>query len=380
MHVRDEANRADQMGLTSPALAVTLAVTVTVLLAVILLGWRRLAGRGVRYIALRITAACALQASVLSLVFVLVNNSLLFYSSWSDLVGADTGGGTVLAVQGVSVDAGNRVDVLSRSAVTVPGVPQAGGHLDRVRIHGALSGLTVPGRLFLPAGYRRGANGGQRYPVIVVITNQAANDSSPYGARRLAGAASAQIAAGRLQPVILLFVPARLSRSDQGCLNQPGGVQGETFFAQDIPRVLQTAVDASTSASQWALLGDRSGGYCSLQLALDDSTVFSIAVAPRASYTRPPGAGVVASSPQLRQQDNLMWQLQHLPPQPLSVLFAGPGTASGLGPARGLAALARPPMRAASVGLGSGRWPLAPVLDWIGATLPAPAALAAAAG
>jgi hypothetical protein len=365
------------VGLTSPVLAVLLGVTVAVLLAGILLGWRRLAGRGARRVALRAAAVCALQASVLSLVFVLVNNSLVFYSSWSDLVGSDTGGGTVQAVRAGHSGAADPVALLSKSAVTVPGVPRAGGRLDSVEIHGALSGLTAPGRLFLPRGYQRSTATGPRYPVIVVITDQAANDSSPYAADRLAGAAAAQIAAGRLRPVILLFVAAALSRSDRGCLNQPGGIQAQTFFAQDVPRALQTAVGASTSASQWALLGDQAGGYCSLQLALDDSTVFSVAVAPRGRYTRPPGTSQIAGSPQLSQQENLMWQLRHLPPQPLSVLFAGPGAATGLGAARGLAGLVRSPMRAAAAGLGSGRWPLAPVLDWIGAALaasPAPAA------
>jgi len=183
-------------------------------------------------------------------------------------------------------------------------------------------------------------------------------------------------AAGRLPLAILLFLPAGLSSSDQGCLNQPGGVQAQTFFAQDVPRVLQTAAAASSSASQWALLGDQSGGYCALQLALDDSGVFSVAAAPPASYARPPGPGA-AGSPQLSQQDDLLWQLRHLPPQPLSVLVAGPGAAPGLGPARELAALARPPMHVASASLAPGRWPLTPVLDWIGAVLRAPAPLTA---
>jgi hypothetical protein len=367
------------MALTSPLLAVALGTTVTVLLAGILLGWRRLAGRGARRVALRAVGLCALQASVLGLVFVLVNNSLVFYSSWSDLAGSDTGGGTVRAAAGGSAGPAGSLTLLSRSAVTVPGLPRAGGRLDSVRIHGGLSGLTVPGHLFVPPGYGGRASRGRLYPVIVVISNREADRSAPYGALRLAAAAAAQIAAGRLPPAILLFLPAGLSPSDQGCLNQPGGVQEQTFFAQDVPRVLQTAAAASTSASQWALLGDQSGGYCALQLALDDSAVFSVAVAPPASYTRPPGPGA-AGSPQLSQQDDLLWQLRHLPPQPLSVLVAGPGAAPGLGPASGLAALARPPMHVASASLSPGRWPLAPVLDWIGAALRPPAALAPGPG
>ena len=55
------------------------------------------------------------------------------------------------------------------------------------------------------------------------------------------------------------------------------------------------------------------------------------------------------------------------------MLFAGPGAAAGLGRDARFAALARPPMRVASIGLAGGRFPLAPVLDWLGTTLRSPA-------
>jgi hypothetical protein len=362
------------MGLTSLALVFLLGAAVAVLLSAVLLAWRRLAGRGPRRIAARAAALVALQAAVLSLIFVVANRSLEFYSSWSDLMGAETGGGTLLAVRGGGVSSADAVTVLARSAVPVPGVASAGGRLESVRIHGELSGLTVLGHLYLPAGYGRAAAAGRRYPVIVVITNQEASLTSPYGARRLAGAAAAQTAAGRLAPVIMLVLPAWLGRSDQGCLNIPGGTQGQTFFAQDVPQELQTAFRASTSPGSWALLGDQSGGYCALQLAMDDSTVFSVAVAPPGRYTQAPGPAVAAASPQLRHQDNLLWQLRHMPLQPVSVLFAGPGPVAGFGPAQVFAGLARSPMRAAAADLGTGRWPLAPVLDWVNAAMKAPAA------
>jgi hypothetical protein len=359
------------MELTSAALVFVLGGAVVVLLGSILLSWRRLAGGGLRRVAARAAILCALQLSVLSLIFVVVNRSLVFYSSWSDLVGADNGGGALVAVRGGTVSTSDTVTVLGRSAVTVPGSGAGGGHLESVRIHGELSGLTVPGHLYLPAGYNPEA-GGTGYPVIIVITNQEASIRSPYGDRSLAAVAAAQIAAGRLRPVIMLMLPAWLGRSDQGCLNVPGGTQAQTFFAQDVPQVLQTALRASTSPSRWALVGDQSGGYCALQLALDDSTVFSVAVAPRGSYAGVPGPAV--GSPQIRRQEDLLWQLRNLPPQPVSVLFTGTGDRTGFGRARPFAALMRRPSRAASATLAAGRWPLAPVLDWVSAAMTGPAA------
>ena len=96
---------------------------------------------------------------------------------------------------------------------------------------------------------------------------------------------------------------------------------------------------------------------------MTNSQVFSAAAAPPADYTVTPGYGENGGSPQIAEQDDLLWRLQHQPMQPISVLFAGPGQA------RGFLSLVRPPMRASSMPMATGPWPLAPVLDWIGRTL-----------
>jgi hypothetical protein len=231
--------------------------------------------------------------------------------------------------------------------------------------------------------------------VIIAFTDQPASGGSPYAARNLAAAAAAQIAAGRLEPVILLILPAGPAQAlppragpgpgngrmagarrpgpaaaGPGCLDVPGGVQGQTFLTQDIPRVLLGRYHAAP-AGTWALLGDRAGGYCSLELALSDSGTFTVAAVPRGRYDSPPAAQA-GGSPQIRDQENLLWQLRHQPAQPVSVLFAGPGASPGLGRDARFAALARPPMRVASAGLASGRLALAPVLDWLGTALRPP--------
>jgi hypothetical protein len=391
------------VGLTSGAFALVLGLAVTAALVGVLLGWRRLGRPGARRVAARATALFLLQAGVLALVFVLANRSLVFYSSWSDLLGSDSAGAAVRPAQAAQTTATDTVQVLDVSAVTVPGIPAAAGDLAAVRIHGQLSGLTVQGQLYLPAGYGQPAgsspsaaprpaagpdppaSGTRRYPVIIAFTGQPASSTSPYAAQNLAATAAAQIAAGRMPPVILLILPAGPAHavprqagggpgnggrpgSEQGgpgCLDVPGGDQGETLVTQDIPRILQGRYRAAAPGT-WALLGDRAGGYCSLELALSDSVTFAVAAVPRGRYDSPPAAQA-GGSPQIRDQENLLWQLRHQPAQPVSVLFAGPGASAGLGRDARFAALARPPMRVTSMRLASGRFPLAPVLDWLGA-------------
>jgi hypothetical protein len=384
-----------RVGLTSGALALLLALAVAAALAGVLLGWRRLGRPGARRVAARAVTLCVLQLGVVALVLVLANRSLVFYSSWSDLAGKDSSGAAVRAARVGQVGAAGPVAVLSESAVAVPGVAGAVGRLASVRIHGELSGLNVPGQLYLPPGYgqppRPAGPGGaadlagepaQAYPVIIAITGQPAAGGSPYAARHLAAAAAAQIAAGRLPPVILLVLPAGPARvapqlagpgagpAGPGCLDVPGGTQGQTFLTQDIPRLLEGSYHAAP-AGTWALLGDRAGGYCSLELALSDSATFAVAAVPRGRYASPP-ATQAGGSPQIREQENLLWQLRNQPAQPVAVLFAGPGTSPGLGRDARFARLARPPMRVTSAGLAAGAFPLAPVFDWLGSALRSP--------
>lgn len=370
------------MALTSPALVAVLSVVTAALLMSVLRWWDKLAGHGARPVLLRIMTLCTVQLSLLSLIFVVVNRSAEFYASWSDLLGTDTGGGAITAAgtgsghfaQYRSGYATSQIRVTGSSAVAASGPHGAdgprgadgagGGRLQAVRIRGQLSGLDARGYVYLPGEYSRASDRALRLPVVVVISDQVGGgEAEPYSAGRLSATAASQIADGRLAPLILVMLPARFGHRDQGCLNVPGGVQAATFFAQDLPDALRSAYRVGPQPSRWGLMGDSSGGYCALQLAMTSSAAFSAAVLPPGSYTAPPGRGLDDGSPQLRTQDNLSWLLRHQPMQPISVLFAGQGSAQPF------LSLASAPMRAASTGLAGGERPLAPLLDWIGRTL-----------
>lgn len=363
------------MGLTSPALLWLLAVLAASLLVAIVVCWRRLAGPSIIAIGLRFASLVTLQAVVLALIFVMVNRTADFYSSWSDLLGTDRAPAALVAVSSGGGPATVRqavepVAVTASAPVRVPGDAAAAGTLEAVRFRGQQSGLKVAGHIFLPAGYRAGKRG-RRYPVIVAITGQAASTDSPYGVLRLAENAARLIAAGQLPPVIVVMLPASLPGRDDSCLDVPAArpfvagkasypVLGATFFAEDLPATLEQHYEASSNPANWALLADRSGGYCALQLALTRSWVYSTAVVPDGGYTRPPGSANTNGSRQLAEQYNLQWLLQNEPMQPVSVLFTGSGSAEPF------EELAQHPMRVSTAVLSGGSWPLNFVLTWIG--------------
>src|ERR1700685_1899299 len=165
------------------------AVVAAAALAALLWYGPRLAGRGVLPVVARIGALGVLQLSVLGLIFLIVNSSAEFYSSWSDLFGDQSGGGE----NAVSRQALAPVTVLAASAVAVPDRPkEAGGQLQTVRLYGQLSGISAAGYVYLPPGY--GTRGEAALPVTVVISGDLGSPSTPYGAGALAGAAGSQIA------------------------------------------------------------------------------------------------------------------------------------------------------------------------------------------
>ena len=364
------------MGLTSPALMAVVAVVAAAALAAILWFWPRLAGRGLVPVVARIGALGVLQLSVLGLIFLIVNSSAEFYSSWSDLFGDQSGGGAIVAgpdghagtsQNAVSSQALAPVTVLATSAVAVPDRPkEAGGQLQTIRLHGQLSALSVLGYVYLPPSYR--TRGGAALPVTVVISGDLDSPSNPYGAGALAGAAASQIAARRLVPMIIVMLPAEVGQHDQGCLNVPGGTQADLFFTQDLPQIVGSAYRAAPPATRrWAAVGDSSGGYCALQLAMTSSETFALAAVPPGGYTAPPGPAESGGSPQIRAQEDLSWLLKHQPMQPISVLFTGGSTGQPF------VTTARPPMHVGQTGLPPGKWQLTRVFDWIGSTLQPPA-------
>jgi enterochelin esterase-like enzyme len=366
------------VGLTSPALPYLLALLAVGALLAIIVDWRAMAARNARSIVHRTLSLLGLQFFVLAFIFVTVNRSGEFYSSWSDLFGQVKASGSVVAATNTSASRIQPVVVTSQVPVATTAGKSAGGVLESVTFNGPISGVSAGGQVFLPAGYRSASPVGH-YPVLVEISDNLANGTSSYAAARIAETAARQIAMGQLEPLIIVMLPASVVSGDQGCLDVPAqpasarapgapALMAATFFTQDLPAAVESQFGASNNSANWGLLGDDSGGYCALQLALAHSWIFSAAVAPDGPYTGPPGPAIKAESPDLRLQDNLQWLLINQPMQPVSVLFTSHGSTSAAG-AQLFATATTPPMHVSQLAVGGGGWPLAPVMNWIGAAI-----------
>lgn len=398
------------MDLTSGWLIGFAAVATLAALTATLRAWPRLASTTPRHLLERAVLLIVTQVAMLLLIFLSVNASGEFFATWSDLFGTNHTTGVIApashAASGQpSPAASGRTGGLLTPIGTAGSPALTGlrgraelGELQLVRITGLRSGIGVSAYLYLPPQYFRPARTGQRFPVIVAVSDHVTAAGDAYSAASLAATAAAEIEAGRARPAIYVMVPVAVADPrDRGCLDVPGGPQAATFFTQDLPAAIEAAYPASQSAAGWAVLGDAGGGYCAIGLAMAHSDRFGVAAAPLAQYGLPPGADdlrpgsvgwwMFGGSAALRDESDLRWRLRYWPAQPISLLFlrapaATPGPRPGSSgtsapasatpsPVQLFVSLSVPPASVAELTLAAGPRPLAPALDRISAALSA---------
>jgi hypothetical protein len=357
--------------------------------------WRRLATPGFGHVLARLALLLCAQVSVMLVIFLSVNKSFGFFASWSDLFGTNNSTGQIVAPghpggsPPTPIQSQGTGEVAAR---TPPGWPPTGpgslatapsasasaryGRLSLVRVNGARSGISATAYLYLPPQYFWASPAARTFGVVVVISGRVAAPGDPYSAASLAVTAAEQIAAGRARPAIYVMLsPAVAGGRDRGCLDVPGGPSAATFFAQDLTSAIESSYPVSHAAAGWAVLGDASGGYCALSLAMRHSDRFGAAMAPLAGYGPPPGSAGTApgtagwwmsgGSRALAEESDLAWRLENLPPPPVSLCFLRSGAAGQGGAATAFLALLKPPARVCQLTLAAGPQPLAPALDRI---------------
>jgi S-formylglutathione hydrolase FrmB len=114
----------------------------------------------------------------------------------------------------------------------------------------------------------------------------------------------------------------------------------------------------SRDASGWGLVGDSTGGYCALKLAMTDSDKFSAAASLSGYFGALQDSttgDLYGGDPALRDQNDLLWRIAHLPSPPIAALLATSRSGeSDYGSTLRFAALAKPPMRVSTLIRASG--------------------------
>lgn len=167
-----------------------------------------------------------------------------------------------------------------------------GHHLDRhsmvveVSITGRTTGYDLPGRLYLPAAYFRPGYAHARFPVIEFLDGFPGGPQNWVGFMRVQRLLDAEIAAGKLPPVVGVFPTQNLNPlRDTECVDAVRGTRADTYLSSDVPAWVANRLRVRTDRDGWALMGYSTGGYCAVNLALRHPQRFSTAVSLSGYFT-----------------------------------------------------------------------------------------------
>ncbi len=344
------------MGLTSGAFLAFLILVALGLGAVTIWWWPKFAGAGVRMLLARTGLFAGAQLTLLMVFLLAVNNYFLFYASWSDLLGTNhqpvhvqtnsalitsgpKGTGQPLARQMTGFDKKKKPD------------PAHDGQIEQVQIQGARTGLTTQALIFLPPQYFQKPFDKHRFPVVYDFTGFPGIPEQLVTRLKVPATALQEMNTGQIQPMIIVMMrptPTSVMPRDTECTDVPGGPQVLSFYTQDVAEALMSTYRVATSNRAWGAMGDSTGGYCAVKLAMKASDRFTAAVS-MAGYFYPrqdwQTGDLYGGSKQVKNDNSLIWHLQHLPPPPISVLVTtSPDGERDFGEARKFLQAARDPL------------------------------------
>ncbi|SED11043.1 esterase family protein [Streptomyces sp. TLI_105] len=301
------------MGLTSDkVLVLAVALAVVLFLATVWL-WPRLARRGWRPVVGRVGLLLVTQVVLFAAVGLAANRSFLFYGSWADLLGQEQDMGVVVDHGAGSKD----VRVVGTRTLDVPGGgrPSVGGQIQEVVLAGERSGIVSPAYVYLPPEYFQARYAKRTFPASVVLTGYPGSAENLIKGLNYPKAAYLQAKEGRMQPMIMVLLrPTVAPPRDTECVDIPGGPQTETFFAEDLPKAVSGAYRVGTKARNWGFMGNSTGGYCALKIALHHPDRFAAGAGFSAYYKAAEDittGDLFHGDDALRKRGDLLWSLDH---------------------------------------------------------------------
>ncbi|MFC6880554.1 MULTISPECIES: alpha/beta hydrolase [Actinomadura] len=246
-----------------------------------------------RRLALRVLAGALAFVPPMVAGTALVNDYYDYYSRWRDVWGDLSGKGPADLTDVASVDV--------RSAARLGRVLAAAGRNHRTRMNGMLfsmplpggqSGITRDGTVYLPPQYFQQAYAHRRLPVVELLHGSPGSPASwEYGVHASA-AYRGLLAQRKAAPAVLVMPDSNGGRAySLQCLNEPKGVQDETYLVDDVPRDIAARLRVEPPGPRWALAGFSEGGYCAANIALRDSSSYG-AVGIMSGYFAPdPNSG-----------------------------------------------------------------------------------------
>ncbi|MEW2285310.1 alpha/beta hydrolase-fold protein [Streptomyces sp. NPDC047841] len=304
------------MGLTSNKVLVLASLIAVVLFVGTVWLWPRLARSNWRSVSGRVGLLLFTQVALFACVGLAANQAFGFYASWADLFGQETDQGVVVD-HSANGSTGGPLQVVSTS--DVPGVsaarPEIGGQIQKVDIVGRATHIVTPAYVYLPPEYFQPQYRARTFPVAVVLTGYPGTARALVEKLDYPSTAQRMAKDGQVQPMIMVMLrPTVAPPRDTECVDVPGGPQAETFFAKDLPEAVLGHYRAGKRPGSWGLVGDSTGGYCALKLAMHHPNVYAAAAGLSPYYKAPidPTTGdLFHGDEKLRNRADLFWLLKH---------------------------------------------------------------------
>jgi hypothetical protein len=264
------------------------------------------------------------QVAVFAAVALFANRSFLFYSSWDDLLGRETGVATVLVhdtnASGAVAASQRPVD----AGLPYGGRPARDGLVRETDIAGPVSHIVSSAYVYLPPEYFQPAYAHHRFPATIVLTGHPGSAEALVSRLGYPAIAKAQAAAHRMEPMVLVMLrPTVAPPRDTECVDVPHGPRVETYVARDVPDVIPHTYRVGAGLTHWGIMGDSTGGYCALKIAMHHPDDFGAAVGLAADYMaaeEPTTGDLFHGDETLRHHTDLLWLLRHETPPPTSML------------------------------------------------------------
>ncbi|WP_210593334.1 esterase family protein [Streptomyces sp. GESEQ-35] len=314
------------MGLTSNKVLVLAVLSAVLLFAGTVWLWPRLARRTWRAVSGRVALLLATQLTLFASAGLAANQAFGFYASWADLLGQETDEGVV--VDHTPGDPTRPLRVVDTGRVPGAGSPGArsGGRIHEVDLVGRTTHIATRAYVYLPPEYFQPRYRTRTFPAAVVLTGYPGTAKAlvdkldyPYTARGLAKE-------GRMQPMILVMLrPTVAPPRDTECVDIPGGPQTESFFAKDLPDAVGAHYRVGGKPGSWGIIGDSTGGYCALKLALHHPRTYAAGAGLSAYYKAPidPTTGdLFQGDKTLENRADLRWFIKHMPAPDTSLLVS----------------------------------------------------------
>ncbi|KOG35417.1 alpha/beta hydrolase [Streptomyces resistomycificus] len=313
------------MGLTSNTTLLLAVLSAVLLFIGTVWLWPRLARGSWRAVSGRVGLLLATQLTLFLAVGLAANQAFGFYASWADLFGRETDQGVVVD-HAKGIGSSGPLQVVGTHGVKDVGGarPQSGGQIQEVAIAGRTTGIATPAYVYLPPEYFQSRYRTRTFPATVVLTGYPGTAKALVEKLRYPRVAAQLARSGRMQPMILVMLrPTVAPPRDTECADVPGGPQTESFFARDLPDAVSTHYRVDERPGSWGVIGNSTGGYCALKLAIHHPEVYAAGAGLSAYYNAPvdPTTGdLFHGDKALRDRANLWWSLRHLPAPDTSLL------------------------------------------------------------